>query len=51
MQGAGTLMRLLRAERNGLLELHLIAVCETIPGVELRTDETMPDTCLGISAI
>ena len=31
MQGAGTLMRLLRAERDGLLELHLIAVCETIP--------------------
>ena len=31
MQGAGTLMRLLRAERDGLFELHLIAVCETIP--------------------
>ena len=31
MQEVGTLLRLLRAERNGLFELHLIAVCETIP--------------------
>ena len=31
MQGVGTLLRLLRAEWDGLLELHLIAVCETIP--------------------
>ena len=31
MQGVGTLLRLLRAERDGLFELHLIAVCETIP--------------------
>ena len=31
MHGVGTLLRLLRAERDGLLELHLIAVCETIP--------------------
>ena len=31
MQGVGTLLRLLKAERDGLFELHLIAVCETIP--------------------
>ena len=31
MQGVGTLLRLLRAERGGLFELHLIAVYETIP--------------------
>ena len=31
MQEVGTLLRLLRAERDGLFELHLIAVCETIP--------------------
>ena len=31
MQGVGTLLRLLRADRDGLFELHLIAVCETIP--------------------
>ena len=31
MQGVGTLLRVLRADRDGLLELHLIAVCETIP--------------------
>ena len=31
MQGVGTLLRLLRAERDGMFELHLIAVCETIP--------------------
>ena len=31
MQGVGTLLRLLRTERDGLFELHLIAVCETIP--------------------
>ena len=31
MQEVGTLLRLLRAERNGLFELHLIAVCKTIP--------------------
>ena len=31
MQGVGTLLRLLRAERDGLFELHLIAVYETIP--------------------
>ena len=31
MQGVGTLLRLLRAVRDGLFELHLIAVCETIP--------------------
>ena len=31
MQGVGTLLRVLRAERDGLFELHLIAVCETIP--------------------
>ena len=31
MQGVGTMLRLLRAERDGLFELHLIAVCETIP--------------------
>jgi hypothetical protein len=31
MQGVETLLRLLRAERDGLFELHLIAVCETIP--------------------
>ena len=31
MQGVGTLLRLLRAERDCLFELHLIAVCETIP--------------------
>ena len=31
MQGVRTLLRLLRTERDGLLELHLIAVCETIP--------------------
>ena len=27
MQGVGTLLRVLRAERDGLFELHLIAVC------------------------
>ena len=27
MQGVGTLLRVLRAERGGLFELHLIAVC------------------------
>ena len=27
----GRLLRLLRAERGGMFELHLIAVCETIP--------------------
>ena len=31
MKGVGTLMRVLKAERDGLFELHLIAVCETIP--------------------
>ena len=31
MQGVGMLLRLLRAERDGLFELHLIAVYETIP--------------------
>ena len=31
MQGVRSLLRLLRAERDGLFELHLIAVCETIP--------------------
>ena len=31
MQGVRTLLRLLRTERDGLFELHLIAVCETIP--------------------
>ena len=31
MQGVRTLLRLLRAERDGLFELHLIAVRETIP--------------------
>ena len=31
VQGVGTLLRVLRAERDGLFELHLIAVCETIP--------------------
>ena len=31
MEGVGTLLRLLRAERDGLFELHLIAVYETIP--------------------
>ena len=31
MQGVGTLLRRLRAERDGLFELHLIAVYETIP--------------------
>ena len=31
MQGVGILLRLLRAERDGLFELHLIAVCETMP--------------------
>ena len=27
MQGVGTLLRVLRAERDGLFELHLIGVC------------------------
>jgi len=31
MQGVNILLRLLRAERERLFELHLIAVCETIP--------------------
>ena len=31
MQGVGTLLPILRAERDGMFELHLIAVCETIP--------------------
>ena len=31
MQRVGTLLRLLIEERDGLVELHLIAVCETIP--------------------
>lgn len=31
MEGVNILMRLLRAEREGLFELHLIAVCETLP--------------------
>lgn len=31
MQGVNILLRLMRAEREGLFELHLIAVCETIP--------------------
>lgn len=31
MDGVNILLRLLRAEREGLFELHLIAVCETVP--------------------
>ena len=31
LQVERTLLRLMRAERDGLFELHLIAVCETIP--------------------
>ena len=31
MQGIGTLLRLLTAERDDLFELHLFAVCENIP--------------------
>ena len=49
MQGVETLLRLLRAERDGLFELHLIAVCETIPWCrELPTEAPTSDTCLDI---
>ena len=47
MQGVGTLLRLLRAERDGLFELHLIAVW-CFPGVELQTEATTSGICLDI---
>ena len=47
MQGVGTLLRLLRADRDGLFELHIIAFRETIPlcRAAAETTNVLPIIC------
>ena len=48
MQGVGRLLRRLGAERDGLFEQHIIAVCEIIPWCRAADRATTSDICLDI---